>query len=130
MLKLLPSLYLLGFSIFKYNKNPRLIMFLLTYIFVLFNKVLTVQYYMWTFASFALVINASGYVQNKRWRGLLHITAVWLLGVLTWVWTAEKIETQGDNMFTLMWIVCLARMAGESWIFVQIASTLQANTLK
>jgi hypothetical protein len=104
-------------------------MFLMTYIFVLFNKVLTVQYYMWTFASLALIINASGYVQNRKWRGLLHMFSIWLLGVLTWVWTAEKIESQGQNTFTLMWIICIARMAGESWVLVQLASTLQANTL-
>lgn len=33
-------------------------------------------------------------------------------------------------MFTLMWVICLARMAGESWVLVQLASTLQANTLR
>lgn len=80
--------YLYCWIVAKYHHNPRLTMFLLTYIFVLFNKVLTVQYYMWVFASFALVINSSNYIQNRRWRGLLHLFSVWLLGVLTWVWTA------------------------------------------
>jgi hypothetical protein len=102
----------------------------MTYIFVSFNKVLTVQYYMWSFASLTLVINSSNYVQAKRWRGILHMFSVWLLGILTWVWVAEKIETQGQNMFILMWVVCLARMIGETWVLVSLVSTMQTSTLK
>lgn len=88
LLKALPQLYLYCWIVARYYRNYRLVMFLLTAMFVIFNKVLTVQYYMWVFASFALVINASVYVQERRWRGLLHMFALWLLGVLTWVWTA------------------------------------------
>jgi phosphatidylinositol glycan class M len=92
-------LYLFGWIIIKYYRNIRLTVFLMTYIFVSFNKVLTVQYYMWSFTALTLVINSSNYIQIKRWRGLLHMFAVWMLGVLTWMWVAEKIESKGQNMF-------------------------------
>lgn len=91
LLKSLPFIYLL-FKITKtYYQNLRLSLFLLTYIFVLFNKVLTVQYYMWIFASLCLVVNSLAYVMLGKWRAMVHMFAVWLLGVLVWVWAADKI---------------------------------------
>jgi phosphatidylinositol glycan class M len=93
-------------------KNLRLFIFLMTYVFVLFNKVLTVQYYMWIFGALTLIINSLTYVIMKRWRALMHMFATWFLGVLVWVWCAEKIEGQGQNLFGFMWVVCLARFVG------------------
>lgn len=112
MFKILPMAYLFVMIMKKYHTNIRLTIFLMTYVFVLFNRVLTVQYYMWIFSSLVLVINASMFVTQKKWRALLHMFCVWMLGVLTWVWVAEKIEGKGENMFYMMWVICLARMLG------------------
>lgn len=86
--KILPMAYLFIVITKKYHSNIRVVLFLMTYVFVLFNRVLTVQYYMWVFSSLVLVMNSSMFVIQKKWRALLHMFCVWMLGVLTWVWVA------------------------------------------
>lgn len=33
-------------------------------------------------------------------------------------------------MFGFMWVVCLARMAAETWLLIRIVSMMEPNTLK
>lgn len=130
LLKLLPTAYLLIKITTSYYKNLHLSIFLMTYVFVLFNKVLTVQYYMWIFASLALIVNSLTLVIMSKWRALLHLFATWILGVLVWVWCAQKIEGQGEDMFGFMWVVCIARLIGETWILMSLIATIEPNMLR
>ena len=48
----------------------------------------------------------------------MHSYLVWVLGVMVWVWTAMQIEGHGRNIFKMMWISCLFRFAGETWVLL------------
>lgn len=37
---------------------------------------------------------------------------------MVWVWTSIQIEAHGRNIFKMMWISCLFRFAGETWILL------------
>ena len=104
----------------KYSHNLEFSFFLISYVFVLFNKVLTVQYYMWAHVPILLILPYCKWVEFKLWRAGIHAYLLWLLGVMLWVWCSIQVETYGRNIFKMMWLSCLFRFAGETWILLTL----------
>jgi phosphatidylinositol glycan class M len=73
--------------------------FVQTCLFVIFNKVITAQYYLWILCWFPLVVRVN--LRNLIWYGcFLGIHALWN-------YLANLLENAGKNMFFEVWLVSL-----------------------
>uniref|UniRef100_H2YHC0 GPI alpha-1,4-mannosyltransferase I, catalytic subunit n=1 Tax=Ciona savignyi TaxID=51511 RepID=H2YHC0_CIOSA len=78
--------------------------FLLTYVFVTFNKVCTSQYFIWYISILPLVAPKLSHI-SLRQCGL--ITFLWFLGQGFWLSIAYLLEFNGQNVFLVLWIAVL-----------------------
>ena len=67
-------------------------MFLQAWFFVMFNKVMTAQYYMW-YISFVPLILVNNRI-SKAW--FLALNLLWVLGQACWGFFAAKFEFEGE----------------------------------
>lgn len=75
------------------NLSPYYAHFLITYAFVSFNKVITMQYYMWIFGALILVLPESTLATNahRRFEKSFSYIMQWILGVILWVWLSIRL---------------------------------------
>jgi hypothetical protein len=69
--------------------------FLITFGFVEFNKVITLQYYMWVWGALLLVLPESRIMTMKQYRKGINLALQWVLGVALWIWLSLKLENSG-----------------------------------
>lgn len=74
--------------------SPYYGIFLITYAFVNFNKVITMQYYMWIWGALLLLLPESSLMTNtnRRIRKSFNLIIQWILGIMVWVWFSRKLE--------------------------------------
>jgi hypothetical protein len=79
------------------NISPYYAHFLITYAFVIFNKVITMQYYMWKFGALLIVLPESSLMTNSncRFQKCFRYLMQYCLGILLWVWSSIKLERDG-----------------------------------
>lgn len=99
---------LLGTSVLVYHDLP-LALYLLSHLFVAFNKVCTVQYFVWYLSLLPLVL------PNCRWsvKRASVAVAAWTIPLLAWLWFAWNLELRGRNTFLEVWLAGLAFLAGN-----------------
>lgn len=116
----LPQLAVLCYASWKLRKNIAHACCVETILFVAFNKVCTVQYFVWFLPLLAFVFCEPA--QPKRLTGatstpkserppLLSAVAIilmWSLMIPLWVWTAYGLEFEGQNHYGRLWIVSCA----------------------
>lgn len=107
--------------------SPYYAHFIITYAFVSFNKVITMQYYMWVFAALMLVLPESSLMtnSNRRFQKSFSYFMQWLLGILLWVWASIKLEKEGENVFNLMWLICVGKLFSDLWAVTGFMSTIK-----
>jgi hypothetical protein len=73
--------------------SPYYAHFLITYAFVSFNKVITMQYYMWIFGALLLVIPESSLLSNphRQFQKSFSYIIQWVLGIALWVWLSIRL---------------------------------------
>ena len=81
------------------NQRLVLCMFLCTIVFVCFNKVYTVQYFVWYLTLAPLVVP-----MLSRGRLMLGVTVCWVLCVATWLYFAYGLEFLGVNTYVSIWL--------------------------
>lgn len=77
--------------------------FLLSFLFVMFNKVVTAQYFLWWVAPLILIIPYCS-LTIRQWIGLF---SVFLLSQNLWNYYAYRLEFGGENVFLLLWLCCI-----------------------
>ena len=107
--------------------SPAYAMFLITYAFVNFNKVITLQYYMWMWAALLLVLPESSLMtnSNRRLQKSFNYTIQWVLGVAVWVWMSLKLEGDGENIFKGMWMICIGKLFLDIWVLSGFMKTIR-----
>lgn len=101
VLSFLPTIILiLGYS-FKYNNNIFISMFLQTITFVIYNKVITAQYYVWYLSLLPLI---TPYLNISFKKGV-SLCFLWLLSELNWLYWGYGLELHGKNTFKEVYII-------------------------
>lgn len=99
----LPHLILFPLISLKFYKDLPLSVFLLTFLFVTLNKVITAQYFNWWMGPLILIIPQSS-LSNIQWIKNLIL----FLGPQTlWNYIAYQLEFNGKNVFLTLWFSCL-----------------------
>lgn len=91
-------------------------MFVLTTTFVMFNKVITVQYFIWYFCFFPLVFPNS----NMKAKDLLLLLTLWLVSQSFWLYFAYQLEFLCEHTFLQTWIMGLLFFAVNVFCLVKI----------
>ncbi|KAF0977695.1 hypothetical protein FDP41_003017 [Naegleria fowleri] len=111
LLAFLPQfLSLLALSWNTTRRNFFCTIFSQTFIFVMFNKVCTVQYFVWFISIFGFTLQSYFYdkMKNATTRFSLLIVliwiALWFIGQGVWLSTAYRLEFLGENTFRDIWM--------------------------
>ncbi len=95
LMRILPQFYILGVITQKTYLSAFNKVFLLTYCFVAFNRVITMQYYMWVLGALILVLPESDIWLKKQARKGFSLFLQWLIGISIWVWLSFRLEGKG-----------------------------------
>ena len=90
--------------------------FLQTFAFVILNKVMTSQYFIWYICYLPLVIAKSN-LQVKG-RLCLFIGIMWFLGQGIWLFFAYQLEFNGRNTFIPLFLASIGFFAIQVWIII------------
>ncbi|KEG14646.1 mannosyltransferase [Trypanosoma grayi] len=132
-----PQAIVLFFVSFKLRRNIAHACCIQTVLFVAFNKVCTVQYFVWFIPFLAfLFCEPLGEKGGAHRPGLLKIVAViasWAATIPLWVATAVPLEFHGYSDFGRLWIVScvffLAMVGLAAWL-ARIAYRVQASAAR
>lgn len=138
----LPQFIVLSFTAFKLRRNVAQACCVETVFFIAFNKVCTVQYFVWfiPFLSFIFCHTrtdfpgnmTSGGEREQKIRNIIGVLLLWSLTIPLWVVTAIPLEFGGKNRFGRLWMVScvffLATVLLATWL-ARIALRSQAHLM-
>lgn len=119
-LTFLPQLLLLAMTSFYYSHKHNLpfAMFVQAIIAVIYNPVLTSQYFFWFLSLLPLCLPKIG----MSLRRCVYLTCIWIASQAVWLLAAYLLEFQGFNSFTLLWLTGLLFFAVNVKVLVDIIS--------
>lgn len=101
---------------FKFHRDLPLAIFVQTVIFVAFNKVMTVQYFVWYLSLLALIIQQS----SMSWMQSLALFSGWMTAQSLWLKFAYDLEFLGKNTFYAVWCCSLAFFAAHCMVVMAV----------
>jgi phosphatidylinositol glycan class M len=104
--------------------------FLITFAFVEFNTVITLQYYEWVFGALLLVLPESRIITFSQHRKGFNLALQWFFGISIWIWMSMKLEGDGDNILFGMWVICLGKILLDLWVLLQFMKTVKVQDEK
>ena len=111
-----PHLLLFPLISLRYYKNLPLCLFLLTFLFVAFNKVITAQYFVWWLSLLILLLPSSS-LSARQWLGLF---SMFLTAMNVWNVFAYQLEFYGRSVFVELWLACLLFVVVEVLFVVAV----------
>lgn len=133
----LPQVVVLFFVSWRLRRNVAQACCIQTILFIAFNKVCTVQYFVWflPFLPFifcetksealAAAHGKGNELATRRYRRpslfkILLVLGAWVLTIPLWVLTAYPLEFKGENQFGRLWMVCcvffMSTIALTAWL--------------
>jgi GPI mannosyltransferase 1 subunit M len=91
-------------------------MFLQTFVFVIFNKVCTVQYFLWYVCLLPLVLPRC-YIQ---WYKYVGMGVMWFITQGFWLYFAYELEFLGNQTFMLVWFGSILFFMANLWILCEL----------
>lgn len=123
---MIPTLYILISSLrFVRGYSPLYLHFLITFAFVGFNKVITLQYYMWVLGALLPALSESIIISQGRLRMGWGLLLQWALPIMVWIWLSLRLENEGENHLHTMWMVCLFQLYMHLWVLVSLMKTVK-----
>ena len=95
----LPQAVLLITIGYKYYLDLPFCIFAQTFVFVMYNKVSTAQYFVWYHVFLSLILANNDLMQKGKKRYLFGIFLAWLSVLMVWNYFALELEIQGNNKF-------------------------------
>ncbi|KAH9466643.1 hypothetical protein H4Q26_001093 [Puccinia striiformis f. sp. tritici PST-130] len=98
---------------FRYgNQNLPFACFIQTYVFVIFNKVVTSQYFMWYLWFIPLLVKEIKLSMSE----MIYVAVVWVSTQAIWLSQAYRLEFLGEPQFRAVWLSSIIFLLGHSWI--------------
>ncbi|PLW22403.1 hypothetical protein PCASD_05106 [Puccinia coronata f. sp. avenae] len=86
--------------------------FIQTYVFVVFNKVITSQYFMW-YLWFVPLLASEIHLSRLE---MISTTVIWLSTQAIWLSQAYRLEFLGEPRFRAVWMSSIGFVLGHAWI--------------
>ncbi|KAA1138067.1 GPI mannosyltransferase 1 [Puccinia graminis f. sp. tritici] len=86
--------------------------FIQTYVFVLFNKVVTSQYFMWYLWFIPLIVR---HIKLSKPQSI-GVAVIWVSTQVLWLSQAYRLEFLGEPQFRAVWLSSIGFLIGHSWI--------------
>lgn len=101
----LPRLIILVFISFRYSRTEDLpfCVFCLTFVMVIFNTVITSQYFVWIVSLLPIIYP----FVNITFIEIINVVLIWSVPQIVWLWLAYCLEFLGINTFQLIWVESL-----------------------
>jgi len=110
----------------KYYRDICFCIFVQTFAFVAFNKVCTVQYFIWYFSLLPLVIPFT----DLKARNGIWMFVGWLGSQLLWLNFAYELEFLGKNTFFQVWFAGIVFFVVNIWMLGQFLTHHKPNKIK
>ena len=125
LIRIIPSIYIILSSLkFLKGYSAFYLHFLAVYAFVSFNKVITLQYYMWIFGALILCLPESLIIIQKRFRMGYGLILQYILPIVIWIWLSIRLENEGENNLHVMWLICLFQIYMHLWVLTSFMKTV------
>jgi phosphatidylinositol glycan class M len=96
----LPSIVLIVVITAKFYRKIIFCCFLLTYVFVIFNKVVTAQYFVWYIQFLPIFFYDTIFFREiKKMKEMGYLTVAWLVTVIAWNNMAFRFEARSQDVF-------------------------------
>ncbi|TXG73612.1 hypothetical protein EZV62_002191 [Acer yangbiense] len=117
LISFLPQFIVQLVLIFSFAQDLPFCLFLQTFAFVEFNKVITAQYFVWFFCLLPLILPWSK--MTLKWEGLCCIF-VWMGAQSHWLMWAYLLEFKGRNVFVQLWLASILFLAANTFVLIMI----------
>lgn len=101
-------------------------LFVLTFGFVTFNKVVTSQYFLWYLSLLPLCLPELNFSNTKR----IAMASAWLLSQGLWLLSAYRLEFLGHNVMLHVWMASLLFFAANIYIMTQVLQVKRSRGVK
>lgn len=101
-------------------------LFVLTFGFVTFNKVVTSQYFLWYLSLLPLCLPELNFSNTKR----IAMASAWLLSQGLWLLSAYRLEFLGHNVMLHVWMASLLFFAVNIYIMTQVLQVKRSRGVK
>ncbi|TPX75733.1 hypothetical protein CcCBS67573_g02984 [Chytriomyces confervae] len=117
----IPQLGLSAFVSVKAAVRGDIVMalFAQTFVFVMLNKVMTSQYFMWYLCFLPIILQRSSLV-STQWRKGVTLLGLWIASQAVWLGNAYRLEHLGLNTFRSLHFSGLLFACVNAWILVQV----------
>eukprot|EP01112_Ceratiomyxa_fruticulosa_P014435 TRINITY_DN4131_c0_g1_i1.p1 TRINITY_DN4131_c0_g1~~TRINITY_DN4131_c0_g1_i1.p1 ORF type:complete len:416 (+),score=35.81 TRINITY_DN4131_c0_g1_i1:189-1436(+) len=126
LLSFVPQMSLLLALSFVFFDSLELCLLLETITFVAFNKVCTVQYFIWYFSLLPLVLPFSSITVKKG----VALFALWFSPQALWLYQAYRLEFLGENTFLEIWMAGILFFIAYIVILIQFISSHDSKISK
>lgn len=109
------------------RRSITLALTLQTYVFVVFNKVCTAQYFLW-YVSLMPVLAAECCSFFSIW-SVIIMASLWLITELHWLFWAGQLELMGNHVFVYVWMAGIVFFWANIWIIYQILKSFLPQRL-
>lgn len=106
--------------------NPSVSMLCVTFVFVIFNKVCTAQYFIW----YLTLLPISAPFIKMSWQRSLSLILPWVVSEAHWLFWGYKLEMLGQNCFLELWLASLLFFLANVRILTQVLQYSSVKDLK
>ena len=104
LITFLPQIILIILITILMFEKINLCLIVLTMVFVVFNKVITAQYFIWYLCLMPLIVNRNLLFKEKKTKGIF-LAGIWMFFEGIWNSFSHLLEYNGKNKFVEMWLI-------------------------
>ena len=114
LITFLPQIILIILITILMFEKINLCLIVLTMVFVVFNKVITAQYFIWYLCLMPLIVNRNLLFKEKKMKGIF-LAGIWMFFEGIWNSYSHLLEYNGKNKFVEMWLIDVGFFLINCW---------------
>lgn len=138
----IPQVFAMLYVAFRLRRSAAHAFCASTMLFVAFNKVCTVQYFVWFIPMLPFVLSAVALAPSVGRRlpikaATVAVSLFWLASLVEWMLVAKSLEFDGENVFVALWasscVFFVAQVGAAAWfsrVALEAQLALASNRVK